>query len=141
MPWKKLGQKWHMSRKGFPPGKTVKWQTNLLEELFELLEETAGEGQFLWNNQVLVHLMVSGLKEPWATVLTKKTDSIELQLKSSKGKVAYGQVIDLGRNPSLETDAKERDVVKIQFQKRTDLGKGELRQFLRTHLDLSKQGS
>lgn len=135
MPWKVMGQKWHLSRKGFPPGKKVKWQVGLLEELLDLLDETGGDGQFLWNNQVLVHRMVKGLKEPWATVLTKKLDQIELHLRSPKGEFALGQILDLGRNPTLETDTKTREVVKIQFQQRTDLSKGNLRDFLKSHLE------
>ncbi|MBA2712347.1 MAG: hypothetical protein H0U55_02185, partial [Rubrobacteraceae bacterium] len=41
MPWKVLGSKWHLSRKGFPPGKKVEWPQETLEELLELLESTA----------------------------------------------------------------------------------------------------
>ena len=37
MPWKVLGQKWHFARKGFPPGKKVQWEIELLEELCEML--------------------------------------------------------------------------------------------------------
>ena len=56
MPWKKLGQRWHFMRKGFPPGKKVVWEMALWEELYEMLQEVVPDGQFLWNNQVLVHL-------------------------------------------------------------------------------------
>ena len=34
MPWKVLGQKWHLSRKGFPPGKKPVWKPEVLEELW-----------------------------------------------------------------------------------------------------------
>ncbi len=71
MPWKVLGQKWHFSRKGFPPGKRVDWPVDVLEELCELLKEAAPDGQFLWNNQQVVHLFVPAQKEPWATLCTK----------------------------------------------------------------------
>ena len=56
MPWKKLGQRWHFMRKGFSPGKRVLWDVAVWEELYEILQEVAPDGQFLWNNQVLVHL-------------------------------------------------------------------------------------
>ena len=39
MPWKVLGQKWHLARKGFAPGKRVAWPPELLEELLEMLGE------------------------------------------------------------------------------------------------------
>ena len=41
MPWKKLGRQWHLSRKGFPPGKKVHWQPEVLEELCDMLGEKA----------------------------------------------------------------------------------------------------
>ena len=62
MPWKVLGQKWHFARKGFPPGKPPKWDVDVLEELCEMLKETAPDGQFLWNNQQVVHLYAQGLR-------------------------------------------------------------------------------
>ena len=58
MPWKVLGQKWHFARKGFPPGKPPQWDVDVLEELCELLAEAAPAGQFLWNNQQVVHVFV-----------------------------------------------------------------------------------
>ena len=51
-----------------------------------------------------------------------------------KGEFALGQILELGRNPSLETDTKSREVVKLQFQKKADLTKGNLRDFLKSHL-------
>ena len=36
-PWKVLGRKWHVSRKGFPSGKRIRWEPDLLERLFDLL--------------------------------------------------------------------------------------------------------
>ena len=58
MPWKKLGERWHFSRKGFSPGKRVIWPIELLEELFDLLREKAEDGQLLWNTQQVVRLFV-----------------------------------------------------------------------------------
>ena len=44
MPWKVLGQKWHFARKGFPPGKKVQWEVEVLEELCEMLAAAAPAG-------------------------------------------------------------------------------------------------
>ena len=77
MPWKVLGRKWHLARKGFPPGKRPAWSAEVLEELLELLSDMASDGatnskgQFLWNNQQVVNLMVPAQREPWAVVHTK----------------------------------------------------------------------
>ena len=42
--------------------------TEVLEELCELLARIAPDGQFLWNNQQVVHLFVNGQREPWAAI-------------------------------------------------------------------------
>ena len=113
MPWKVLGRKWHLSRKGFPPGKKVAWPQETLEELLELLESTrepkrAGASpppdgatrtsapQFLWNNQQVIHLMVPGQRVPWATVQTKRTVGVDLSLHGPAGAFATGRIADLG---------------------------------------------
>ncbi|MDP6448057.1 MAG: excinuclease ABC subunit A, partial [Pirellulaceae bacterium] len=58
LPWKKLGQKWHFLRRGFPSGQRVRWDAKVLEELCEMLTDAAPGAQFLWSNQQIVHLML-----------------------------------------------------------------------------------
>jgi len=136
MPWKVLGQKWHVSRKGFAPGKKVTWPMELLEELLETLDDVAPKGQFLWNNKVLVHLMVAGGSEPWATVVTKRPDNVELVLNGPKGAFQLGRVSDLAAEQSLDNENEDRDRVRLYFRSLEDLEKGDLEGFLREHLDV-----
>jgi len=135
MPWKVLGQKWHFSRKGFPPGKRIKWDTEVLEELFELLSSAAPDGQFLWNNQVLVHLYANGHQDPWATVVTKRTDAVELRLNGPKGQFALGRISEMGRSRELDTSGEKRDTIKLRFRNPDDLHKGGLSEFLKEHVE------
>ncbi len=136
MPWKKLGQKWHFLRKGFPPGKQPQWQSEALEELCELLTEAAGDdGQFLWNNQQLVHLYLKGHRDPWATIFTKRLPSLDLALHSPKGSVALGRVRDLGIERELDGKRTDRDVLLIKFRTSEDLHRGDLAEFLSEHLE------
>src|SRR5690606_27517997 len=104
MPWKVLGQKWHLARKGFAPGKRVAWPQELLEELLELLGEVSGGGQFLWNNKVLVHLMAPGKPDPWATIVTKRLENVELVLNGPKGAFQLGRVTELGAEQQVDTE-------------------------------------
>jgi excinuclease ABC subunit A len=134
MPWKVLGRKWHFSTKGFPPGKRVHWEMNVLEELCEMLNETAPHGQFLWNNQQVVNLFVPGQKEPWASIQTKKPTHVELILTGPKGAFTLGRVLEMGADRELDT-MRERDVVRIQFTTKRDLAKGGFGEFLREHLE------
>ena len=134
MPWKVLGQKWHFSRKGFPPGKRVHWEPPLLEELCELLQEAAPHGQFLWNNQQVVNVFVPGQKDAWASIHTKRPAHVELVLVGPKDRFTFGRVLDLGQDPEFETHRPDRDVLKLRFNAKRDLSKGDLPSFLREHL-------
>ena len=135
MPWKVLGQKWHLARKGFAPGKRIAWPAELLEELLELLGEAVGDGQFLWNNKVLVHLMAPGKSEPWATVVTKRLENVELILNGPKGAFQLGRVADLAAEQQLDNEPEDRDRVRLRFTSLDDLHRGDLEGFLREHLD------
>ncbi|MEX0676636.1 MAG: ATP-binding cassette domain-containing protein, partial [Pirellulales bacterium] len=133
MPWKVLGQKWHFARKGFPPGKPPKWDVEVLEELCEMIKEAAPDGQFLWNNQQLVHVFVKGQHEPWATIVTKRVASVDLALNGPKGRFALGRVKDLGADREFQSGP-DRDTVRFRFTSTDDLDRGDLSEFLAEHL-------
>ena len=116
MPWKKMGRKWHLSRKGFPPGKKPKWDLELLDELLDMLMEIQPSGQFLWNQQVLIHFMIPGMKEPWATITTKKTDHVGLSLRSPTGAVSLGRIAELGADQKIELDKEGWDILRIELR-------------------------
>jgi excinuclease ABC subunit A len=133
-PWKVLGQKWHFLRKGFPPGRTVAWRVEVLEELCELLQHVAPGGQFLWNNQQLVHYMVPQQREPWATIQTKKSHALLLHLIGPKGQFGLGRLLTLGADRELDDTRPDRDIVRLQFVEEDHLHQGDLEAFLREHL-------
>jgi excinuclease ABC subunit A len=133
MPWRVLGQKWHLARKGFPPGKPPQWDVDVLEELCELLREAAPRGQFLWNNQQLVHVFVPQQSEPWASLHTKRPAGLDLTLTGPKGHFALGRITKLGVDREFQTGPKH-DTLRLRFQSVADLEQGDLRQFLAEHL-------
>jgi len=137
-PWKQLGRKWHFVRKGFPLGKKVRWKVEVLEELCELLCETAPEAQILWNNKQVVPWYVSQQREAWAAVQTKKLDAVYLHLTGPKNRFALGQITGLGRDPELNGQRSECDVVRLKFRAIDDLSQGNLAGFLKEHLDAVK---
>lgn len=133
MPWKKLGQRWHFMRKGFPPGKKVLWELDVWEELHEILREVVPDGQFLWNNKVLVHLLLPNHTEPWATINTKKLDSLHLTLTGPKGCVTLGRLAGLAYDRHLDATRHDRDLVQLTFRSTADLHKGDLVALLEEH--------
>jgi excinuclease ABC subunit A len=133
MPWKVLGQKWHFARRGFPPGKPPKWDVEVLEELCEMLKESAPDAQFLWTNQQLVHVFVPQQRDPWATLVTKRVAHVELALNGPEGRFALGRVRELAADREFQPGA-ERDTVRLRFVTTGDLDRGDLRRFLTEHL-------
>ncbi len=133
-PWKVLGEKWHFLRKGFPPGKPPSWDAEVLEELCQMLQDAAPQGQFLWSNQQLVHVFVPEQREPWATIHTKRPQAVCLTLHGPKGKYAFGQLLDLGHDPQLDT-AGSKDAIKLQFVTSEHLLLGGLEEFLKEHVE------
>ena len=154
MPWKVLGRKWHLARKGFPPGKRPKWDAEVLEELLELLSDAAGNSagesasaggqispQFLWNNQQVVNLMVTGQREPWAVVHTKRLASVELVLNGPAGAFAKGRIAELGAERTIASNGDDRDQVKLRFASTEHLHQGDLTEFLGEHLEVVREAA
>ncbi len=133
MPWKKLGQRWHFMRKGFPSGKSIMWDLAVWEELYEMLHELAPDGQFLWNNQILVHLYLAGQRDPWVTINTKRPQSLDLTLTGPKGLVTLGRLAGLARDRELDATREDRDLVRLKFRTVEDLHKGDLLALLQEH--------
>jgi excinuclease ABC subunit A len=133
-PWKQLGRKWHFARRGFPLGGQVDWEIEVLEELIELLNETAPYGQLLWNNKQVVPLYVPQQREAWAAVQTKKLDAVYLHLTGPKGRFAQGRVTGLGFDAQVNGEKTGMDVLRIKFRSTEDLRRGDLAAFLKEHL-------
>jgi len=141
MPWKVLGQKWHLARKGFPPGKRIDWDVEVLEDLCELLSETAPGAQFLWNNQQVVHVCAAGGGEPWATIHTKRLTAVELSLAGPKNRFALGGIANLGNSRELQSDRADKDLVKLKFIDSDEVDSPELADFLLEHFTAATEAA
>jgi excinuclease ABC subunit A len=139
MPWKVMGEKWHLSRKGFPLGRPPRWPGELIEEVVELLKDVAADAQFLWNNQQLVNVFIPGQREAWATIITKKPEALELRLRGPKGQFPLGRILHLGGDRSLSAERNGYDAIRLVFRTQEELSRrdaeyGDLAAFLEEHL-------
>jgi excinuclease ABC subunit A len=134
-PWKVLGQKWHFLRKGFPLNKSIQWDAKVWDELYQIICQILPSAQFLWNNQQVVRVYSLGDAEPWASVWTKRPDSLIFEINAPKGSVALGRITELGFDRELEGSRTDRDVVKFRFRTLDDLRGRELTEFLRELVD------
>ena len=121
--------------KVFRPARKPTWKPEVLEELLEMLSDAVPGGQFLWNNQNVVYLMVPGVRKPWATVYTKRLAGIDLVLNGPKGAFHLGGVAELGSDRSLATDAEDHDQVKLRFVTTDELHSENVAAFFRAHLE------
>jgi excinuclease ABC subunit A len=139
-PWKVLGRKWHLLRKGFPGQAKVAWEAELTEQLCDLLEKTISEGEFIWDNKQVVNLRIPEQSEPWAAIQTKKPESLVLHLRGPKGAVTYGEMVDLGARRRLNTTQRNHDVATIEFVTQSDLEKDSFITFLQNHFHAVANG-
>ncbi|MEN6451228.1 MAG: excinuclease ABC subunit UvrA [Thermoguttaceae bacterium] len=133
-PWKQLGRAWHLAHRGFPLGKTVRWDVSVLEQVFALLEETAPDARFDWSHKQVVPVCLPGRQQAWAAVQTKKLDAVYLHLMGPKGAFTQGQITGLGHDPELDASGSDVDSILLRFRTADDLGRGDLRSFLKQHL-------
>ncbi|MBN2215775.1 MAG: excinuclease ABC subunit UvrA [Pirellulales bacterium] len=137
MPWKALGRKWHLMRKGFRAGATVAWQPAVLEKLCDVLESASPGGAFDWQHKQVVHRTVPGLSAPWASIQTKKVDAVYLWLYGRHGQITLGRVRGLGYRPEIAAKENGTDLIGLRFRGQADLKRGDLAGFLAEHLAAS----
>jgi excinuclease ABC subunit A len=114
-PWKVLGKKWHLSRKGFPSGKRVRWEPDVLERLAEQLERAWPEVRIDWTGKQVVHIYRGDSDEPWATIQTKRRSGVDVSLFGPPGKFALGKIAGLGREREIVCVAGKSDQIKIRL--------------------------
>lgn len=127
-PWKKLGRKWHLLRKGFLQGKIV-WDVSVLEKLLELLDTLWPNAQVDWGNKVLVNYRLPR-GERRATVVTKRPAGVDLELLVPPGSVPLGRINDLGEERAVQ-HKEGLDQVHIRFTTVDQVHAPRLRELLK----------
>jgi len=128
-PWKQLGRKWHVMRKGFLKGKIV-WDAAVLEQLFALLDELWPDAEVDWTAKVLVNYRRG--KERLACVATKRPSGVDLGLFVPTGTVTLGQIADLGEDAVVKPHRDGEDLVGLKFTDVKKIAAPKLRKFLAT---------
>ncbi|MCH7688532.1 MAG: excinuclease ABC subunit A, partial [Planctomycetes bacterium] len=133
-PWKVLGRKWHLSRKGFPSGKRVAWNAEALDSLFDVLENLLPDGEIDWGNKQVVYFRPQGKQNVWAAVNTKRRGGIDLSLFGKPGQFALGQIAEFGNEQEIVSHRDGREAVKIRITKMNQITAKKFRTFLQEHL-------
>ncbi len=126
-PWKKLGRKWHLMRKGFLQGE-IEWEPAVLEALINMLDERLPAARVDWTQKIVVHYSID--KQPVASLVTKRPAAIDLVIYVSKGSIQLGQVAQLGLVSEIVPSKDGRDAVQIKFNAIAQVQSADLGQFL-----------
>lgn len=135
MPWKKNGEKWHFSEKGFPPGQVVQWDRSLLPRIVTLLREIEPELVFQWDVREAVTVRPPGSSRFWCRIKTKEADALEFWLISRRGQINQAYFEGIGRDVEIEDNRTDKiTVTKIRFVTFEHLGLPKLKSVLKEHL-------
>src|SRR5262249_31999341 len=116
MPWKQNGEKWHLSDKGFPPGKGRKWDAALLPRLLDLVRHIEPTVDVKWDVRDALTLRVPECSRMWLRIKTKESAALECWMIGKPGQFNLSRVEAIGVNPELEANRSDRaDVLKLRF--------------------------
>lgn len=118
MPWKKHGERWHLSDKGFPIGKPVKWDKGLLTRLISVLREIDPSLEFKWDARDFVTVQPAGCSRFWCRIKTKQATALEIELVSPFGQVNLDRFEGIGSTITTADDRMVKSTLaKLSFVK------------------------
>ena len=128
-PWAQLGKKWHLMRKGFASDADVAWDPEVLETLEQTLALAGPGSEFEWANEKVVHVVLPDQKQPWASIETKQSDGLWLNVPVANGEVEVDSVTGLADEADV-TSENDLDVVRLSFSQVDQASGKELKDFL-----------
>ena len=129
-PWKVLGRKWHLSRKGFPSAKRVDWEAETLDQLFTLIEGIATGDSVEWGGKQTATWTRAGELKPAIEVNTKRRTSIDVELYGPAGRFGLGHISTLGESREVDTARDGRQVVRLSLITAEQVSDPGLKRFL-----------
>jgi excinuclease ABC subunit A len=134
MPWKLNGERWHLSDKGFPVGKKLRWDRNLLPNLLKLVREVEPKVEINWGTRDCISLRVPGSSRSWGHWRTKEAFGLDVRFLGKKGQFNLAQIEAFGVNPTIGENRADGDVLRLVFQHAEHVQPQKLKELLKEHL-------
>lgn len=115
MPWKQLGRKWHLMRKGLPGSGRVSWEFPLLEKLIPVIESAFSDCEADFGIRSKINWMHPKEKQVVSELHTKRSDGADLVLHCPAGTVTIGAIAEFGASQEITASKNNRDQVRIRF--------------------------
>ncbi|MFO0876917.1 MAG: excinuclease ABC subunit UvrA [Gemmataceae bacterium] len=135
MPWKLNGERWHLSDKGFPPSKKIRWDRSLLARLVKLIQKIEPDIAITWTSRDAITFHLPGISRGWAQWRTKEAGALDCRFHLKKGALNLALVEGIGEADISSTRANV-DTLRLRL---TDLSADQtvrLEQVLRQQIQL-----
>ncbi|HAD59726.1 MAG TPA: hypothetical protein DCG12_10815 [Planctomycetaceae bacterium] len=119
-PWKQLGRKWHLMKKGLP--KRPDWTFATLEKALPVVELALAESKADYGIRSKINWKSSG-GQPTGELHTKRKDGVDLVVFVPKGTVTIGAVAEFGTEQEVKPAKGEQDAVRIRFRRPDQVSK------------------
>ena len=133
MPWKVNGERWHLSDKGFPIGKKLRWDRGLLPRLLEIVRSLEPGLEITWDSRAAITLRVPGIHRGWSQWRTKDAHGLDCRFLGKKGQFNLAQIEDFGLHPEIISN-EGRDILHLVFQQAEHMPAARLKEVLAEHL-------
>ena len=138
MPWKQLGRKWHLMRKGLPGSGRVPWEFGLLEKLLPVVEEACSHCEVDYGIRSKINWTRRSDGKTIAELHTKRSDGVDLVVYAPAGKITIGAIAALGASQEVEPHKGELDQIRIRFETSIQAPVDSLREFFKKVVSLMK---
>jgi len=117
MPWKLHGERWHLGDKGFPPGRQVRWDRQVLQRLLVLIREIEPQAVIEYDQRDFLKIRVPGVQRAWAYCRTKEPEALDCRFRVKKGQINLAALEGLG-TAQIDDHRVDADTLRLRL---TDL--------------------
>lgn len=121
MPWKQLGRKWHLMKKGLPKKPT--WDFKALEKLLPIVEKTFADCETDFSVKSKINWKRASSGAPAAELHTKRKDGVDLLLYVPTDSVTIGAIANFGTEQEVKPHRNGQDIVRIRFTEASQVDK------------------
>jgi excinuclease ABC subunit A len=134
MPWKVNGERWHLSDKGFPPGRKVRWDRTILPKLIRLMRQVEPNVEISWDTRDAILFYVPSIGKSWARFRTKDEAGLDCRFLGKPGQFNLSRIEKFGTSPNLSEIRPDGQIMQLVFLHEDHLHLNELRELLTEHL-------
>jgi excinuclease ABC subunit A len=134
MPWKVNGERWHLSEKGFPPGRKMYWDRSILPTFLAIVREAIPGLEIHWDARDAITLRLPGIGKGWGRIRTKDNEALDCRFLGMPGQMNLARLEGIGKDSSLAADrADGGEVMRVLFHRHEEMPRAKVKTLLVDH--------